>query len=152
MEIVNNTLAETFDVEPQQQPQPVVVLESNPVVTTTVGNEVENDATYARDSIYNVLEKGLEAINFTMDVLKETQHPRCAEVLGQLLKIQSDNTDKLLKIQKDRRELIDSGNERSGDVNIDKAIFVGSTHELLKMIKNEQEKQISDDSVVSDGK
>lgn len=147
METLNNSLAETFDVEPQ-----LPVVQETAVIPVSTGDIVEDDAAFARESIYTVLEKGTEAINFTMNILKETQHPRCVEVLGQLLKIQSDNVDKLLKIQKDKKDIND-GEGKTGDVNIEgNAIFVGSTHDLLKMIKNEQAKQIVDDSVVSDGK
>jgi len=148
MEISNNNLAEVFDVETQLP----VVQETSPAIPSPTGDIVEDDATFARESVYSVLEKGAEAIDFTMKILRETQHPRCAEVLGQLLKVQSDNVDKLLKIQKDKKDIND-GEGKSGDVNVEgNAIFVGSTHDLLKMIKNEQAKQIVDASVVSDGK
>ena len=66
-------------------------------------------------------------------------HPRAFEVLGQLIKTQSENLDKLLKLQKDKKELLKTEEQPTTQQNIaiDKAVFVGSTADLLKQIKNE---------------
>jgi hypothetical protein len=66
-------------------------------------------------------------------------HPRAFEVLGQLIKTQSENLDKLLKLQKDKKELLKSEEQPATQQNIaiDKAVFVGSTADLLKKLKNE---------------
>jgi hypothetical protein len=66
-------------------------------------------------------------------------HPRAFEVLGQLIKTQSDNLDKLLKLQKDKKELLKTEEQPTTQQNIaiDKAVFVGSTADLLKKLKNE---------------
>ena len=89
--------------------------------------------------MYDLIEKGNQTIENISDIARESMHPRAFEVLGQLIKTQSENLDKLLKLQKDKKELLQTQEHsvNSQNIAIDKAVFVGSTAELLKKIKNE---------------
>jgi hypothetical protein len=109
------------------------------VVENSSDNQVQTDAEYARSNLYGLIEKGNETIDNISEIARESMHPRAFEVLGQLMKTQSENLDKLLKLQKDKKELLKTGEQitTQQNINVDKAVFVGSTAELLKKLKNE---------------
>jgi hypothetical protein len=101
-------------------------------------DQVVSDADYARSNLYGLIEKGNETIDNISEIAKESMHPRAFEVLGQLIKTQSENLDKLLKLQKDKKELLKKQEQAAPtNISVDKAVFVGSTADLLKKIKNE---------------
>jgi hypothetical protein len=76
-----------------------------------------------------------------LNVAKAGQHPRAFEVYGTLLKNMVDANKELLAIQKQIRDIDETKKEKSGGTNIDKAIFVGSTAELNKLLKNNGSKE-----------
>jgi hypothetical protein len=107
------------------------------IVQQEHNNQVESDADYARSNLYGLIEKGNQTIDNVSEIARESMSPRAFEVLGQLMKTQSENLDKLLKLQKDKKELLENGQTTQQNIAIDKAVFVGSTAELLKKLKNE---------------
>jgi hypothetical protein len=108
------------------------------IIQQDQSNQIQSDADYARSNLYGLIEKGNETIENISDIAKESMSPRAFEVLGQLIKTQSDNLDKLLKLQKDKKELFKTEElATQQNIAIDKAVFVGSTAELLKKLKNE---------------
>ena len=120
---------------------PVVREEDKPVVIHQ--SESENpDAEYSRSNYYNLIEKGNEALDGILEVAKESQHPRAYEVAANMIKNLSDVTEKLMILQKQQKELNPQKAEQQGptNINVDKAVFVGSTAELLKQLKNESAK------------
>jgi hypothetical protein len=131
MKKLNEKLSEIFDVEP-------INLEENNVaselVVSETSNPVETDAEIARQNIKELLNKGGRAIDELAIVARDSQHPRAYEVMAGMLKNLADMNKDLLEIQKKKQDLIGVKAD-SKDVNIDKAIFVGSTTELMKLIK-----------------
>ena len=127
----NNTLDKTLGISNVAQKQLEVVTPSKPVVKTD--NE-KNDFEYQRQNFYSLVEKGQDAIEGILDLARESEHPRTYEVAGQLIKNVAEVTEKLgdlhLKMQK-LKELPDRGPK-----NVTNALFVGSTTELQKMLKN----------------
>jgi hypothetical protein len=108
------------------------------IIQQDQSNQIQSDADYARSNLYGLIEKGNEIIENISDIAKESMSPRAFEVLGQLIKTQSDNLDKLLKLQKDKKELFKTEELATHqNINVEKAVFVGSTAELLKKLKNE---------------
>ena len=107
------------------------VKDIKPVVKTD--NE-KNDFEYQRQNFYSLVEKGQDAIEGILDLARESEHPRTYEVAGQLIKNVAEVTEKLgdlhLKMQK-LKELPDRGPK-----NVTNALFVGSTAELQRMLKN----------------
>ena len=103
---------------------------TNVVKTDNEGNDFE----YQRQNFYSLVEKGQDAIEGILDLARESEHPRTYEVAGQLIKNVAEVTEKLgdlhLKMQK-LKELPDKGPK-----NVTNALFVGSTTELQKMLKN----------------
>jgi len=98
-------------------------------------DDVSKDYDYTRGNLYSLIEKGQEAINGIMEVAGETASPRAYEVAGQLIKSVADSTDKLMDLQKKVKE-IDEDNPKTQNTVTNNALFVGSTTELSKMLKD----------------
>ena len=95
-------------------------------------NDPQKDYEYSRAQLYNLIEKGQEAVNGILDVAQDSQHPRAFEVAGQLIKSVGDVTDKLLDLQKKMKDMEQS---QGGPKTVNNALFVGSTAELQKLLK-----------------
>ena len=95
---------------------------------------IRNDYEYTRGNLYSIIEKGQEAINGILELAQESEMPRAYEVAGQLVKSVSDATDKLMDLQKKLKE-VEEEKERA-PTNVTNALFVGSTNELAKMLKD----------------
>ena len=98
-------------------------------------DDISKDYDYTRGNLYSLIEKGQEAINGIMEVAGETASPRAYEVAGQLIKSVADTTDKLADLHKKLKE-IDEDNPKQQNTVTNNALFVGSTSELSKMIKD----------------
>ena len=98
-------------------------------------DDVSKDYDYTRGNLYSLIEKGQEAINGIMEVAGETASPRAYEVAGQLIKSVADSTDKLMDLQKKVKE-IEEDNPKTQNTVTNNALFVGSTSELSKMLKD----------------
>tara|TARA_R100000030_G_scaffold87664_1_gene71448 strand:+ start:401 stop:865 length:465 start_codon:yes stop_codon:yes gene_type:complete len=99
--------------------------------------DIDNDHKYSRENYYNLIEKGQEAIEGILDVAKEGQHPRAYEVAGNLIKSVADTVDKLQDLNKKLKDLKEL--PKTANANIKNALFVGSTAELQKMLKKDDE-------------
>ena len=93
---------------------------------------VDNDFKYARENLYNIIERGSDALNTLVDVANQSQHPRAFEVVGQLVKTLSDTNKDLLELQKKVRVIKKDIPDQPQ--NVTNALFVGNTSELQKMI------------------
>jgi uncharacterized protein YaaN involved in tellurite resistance len=100
-------------------------------------DDIKKDYEYTRGNLYSIIEKGQEAINGILELAQETEMPRAYEVAGQLIKNVSDATEKLMDLQKKLKDL-DQDNYKKGPTNVTNALFVGSTAELSKLLKNNQ--------------
>jgi len=131
MKKLNKNLSEIFDVEPIQE-QPVETL---PVVIEDSVNQVDADAEFARNNMRELISNGNKALTDLASVANQSESPRAYEVLATMMKNLAEMNKDLLELQKRKREL-EPQSETTKGVNIDKAVFVGSTTELLKMIKS----------------
>lgn len=102
--------------------------------------DLKKDYEYTRANLYSIIEKGQEAINGILELAQETELPRAYEVAGQLIKNVSDATEKLIDVQKKLKD-IEETKESKGPTNVTNALFVGSTAELAKLIKQQDESQ-----------
>ena len=98
-------------------------------------NEIEKDYEYTRANLYSIIEKGQEAINGIMEVAGESASPRAYEVAGQLIKSVADTTDKLADLHKKVKD-IEADTPKTQNTVTNNALFVGSTSELSKMLKD----------------
>ena len=100
-------------------------------------NDIVDDYKYQRDNFYNLVKKGSAAIDGILELAKESEHPRTYEVAGQLIKNVAEVTEKLGDLQEKMRKLKEVPN--NAPKNVTNALFVGSTKELQKMLKDKSE-------------
>ena len=101
------------------------------------GDDIEDDYKYQRDNFYNLVEKGSSAIDGILELAKESEHPRTYEVAGNLIKQVAEVTEKLGDLQEKMRKLKEVPS--NAPKNVTNALFVGSTKELQKMLKDKIE-------------
>jgi len=97
--------------------------------------DIEKDYEYTRGNLYSIIEKGQEAINGILELAQDSEMPRAYEVAGQLIKSVSDATDKLMDLQKKLKD-VEEDSPQKGPNTVNNALFVGSTAELAKLLKN----------------
>ena len=96
--------------------------------------DIRNDYEYTRGNLYSIIEKGQEAINGILELAQESDMPRAYEVAGQLVKSVSDATDKLMDLQK-KLKYVEEESVQKGPSTVNNSLFVGSTADLAKMLK-----------------
>jgi uncharacterized protein YukE len=127
-------MSEVFDVTPVEQvkkPQPVVTTHYNP--PSDEKQDLVDAYQQSKENIQEIIDSGKDAMEEILQIAKAGQHPRAFEVYATLLKNMTEANDRLLKIQKEMREI--EGKKKDSGTTIDKAIFVGSTSELSKFLK-----------------
>ena len=127
MKKLNEKLSEALEIEPI------------PITTeiVEVKDTVDDDAEFARQNLRDLIEKGNDAADHIISVAKQSDHPRAFEVVAGMLKNLADMNKDLLEVQKRKQDLQPKVTNNTQNLTIDKAVFVGSTAELLKQLKNE---------------
>ena len=138
MSTINDKLNEVLDIAGEIVPQEVKI-ETKKELTATVPNDKDPDIDFetGRKNLYNLLDKGNEAIDGILSLAKEGEHPRAYEVAGQLIKTVSEVSQNLLDLQEKLKKIKDVPDK--GPKNVTNALFVGSTTELQKMLKGKKE-------------
>ena len=110
-----------------------------PAVTTINGEEKDTDFRYARENLYHIIERGRDAMDELLEIAKAEESPRAFEVFGQLLKNMTDSQEKLMELHQKKQRMESDGDrqEVTRAQNVTNALFVGSTAELLKLVKKE---------------
>ena len=138
MNTFEKNMEEIFDIAPKPE-TPIVVKSETPV--SILDSNLEEDLTDAyeqtKTNLQDLIDQGKDAMEEILMIAKAGQHPRAFEVYGTLLKNVVDANKELLAVQKQMREM-NKQNQPSGATHIDKAIFVGSTSELNKLIKGKE--------------
>jgi len=134
-DILDNVLGiaepEAMAVKDITPPKPVLVPE-----TKLNDEDIDNDYKYQRENFYNLIERGQDAIDGILDLVRESEHPRTYEVAGNLIKQVAEVTEKLGDLQGKMKKLKEVPN--SAPQNVTNALFVGSTAELQKMLKGKE--------------
>ena len=99
-----------------------------------ISDDIEKDYDYTRANLYSLIEKGQESLNGIMELAGESASPRAYEVAGQIIKSVADTTDKLMELQKKVKEIDEDKGKPTQVTN--NAVFVGSTSDLSKMLKD----------------
>jgi hypothetical protein len=124
---------ESLDITPSE-----VLPEEKPVVKKKPVREekpdIDRDYEYTRGHLYSLIEKGQEAIDGILELSQESDSPRAYEVAGQLIKNVADTTDKLMDLQKKLKDVNEESKKSPTNVT-NNALFVGSTADLQKMLK-----------------
>jgi hypothetical protein len=132
-------LNETFNVSGEIVPTEVeTVVEKIEKISSNV-DDIKKDYEYTRGNLYSLIEKGQEAINGILELAQESEMPRAYEVAGQLIKNVADATDKLMDLQKKLKDVEEE--KQKGPTTVNNALFVGSTAELAKLLKQQTQEQ-----------
>ena len=114
---------------------PPLVKDVNIMKPNTKSDDIESDYKYARENLYNAIERGSDALEELVELAKQSQSPRAFEIVGQMIKTLTDSNKDLLEIQKKVKDL--KREEKSkGPNNVTNALFVGNTAEFQKMLKD----------------
>lgn len=133
-------MEDLFDIEILESAKEV-----SPIVEISkiIKGDPEKDYEYTRGHLYDLIEKGQEAVQGALEVAQESGHPRAFEVAVNAMKQVSDMTDKLIDLQKKMKEL-DAPIKGSGPTTVNNTMFVGSTSDLQKMLKDASKKIVEE--------
>lgn len=125
-----DAIEKSLDVETKIVSTEVETVEQ--ITEEIVEKDPQKDYEYSRNQLYNLINKGQEAIDGILEVAQESGHPRAYEVAVNAMKQVGDLTDKLLDLQKKMKDLDEVV---KGPTTVNNSLFVGSTAELSKLIK-----------------
>ena len=132
---IDDRLSEIFDTEPMSSKTEIITADGE--IISPSADKIESDYDKSRGNLHDLLLKGQDALNFAIEVAKQSEHPRAFEVVGNLIKQLADVNQQLMDIHQQKQKLDAPGKaDASKQVTNNNAIFVGSTSELAKMIKN----------------
>ena len=131
---MDDKLNEVFDIESTMKTE--IITQDGEVIKPS-NEKVEDDYTLTRGNIQALLKQGHEALVSALETAKQSEHPRAFEVVGNLMKQLVDANQQLMDLHKQKQKLDDPvEKEKSKQITNNNAIFVGSTTELNKLIKN----------------
>ena len=133
-----DSLDETFDITPVDEVKPIK-RKTKPLIISDKEEDKEKDYQYARGQLYDIVEKMQESLNDAMEVAQESQHPRAFEVVFNGAKNAADVVEKITDLQKKIKDL-EAEETKVQQTNTQNNIFMGSTAELMKMLKEQKDK------------
>ena len=146
MSKTHDALSEALGIENNKQLEVIENSDNTPVVLETekVPGDIEQDYALSRRTFRDLIDKGNSAIEGITDLAKESESPRAYEVLATLIKTVADTTKDLYDLQKKTKDLKTEEKKvaEASVTNIDKAVFVGSTSDLLKQIKDKENENL----------
>jgi len=125
--MMNDKIAQSLGLNPIEKE-----MQGQVIVTSSPNNTTEVDFDYARGQMLNVIEKGQEALDGILDIAQRSQQPRSYEVVSDLIRTIAQTNKDLLELSKQKKDL----EKTDGPKTINNNMFVGSTSELLKMLKD----------------
>jgi hypothetical protein len=127
-------------------PLPVAIKEEEEIAMDTLPDEtVQDDFDYARDNMRQLISKGQNALDGILTIASGSEHPRAYEVAAALMKTMAETNKDLLELQKTKKVLQKEdpkAPQLEGPQSVTNNLFVGSTAELQKMIKDKQNEYI----------
>jgi DNA-binding ferritin-like protein (Dps family) len=133
-----DSLNEAFDVSSEIVSEEPKELKPVQKEVDAIKSDTRKDYEYTRGNLYSLIEKGQEAVNGILELAQETEQARAYEVAGQLIKSVADATDKLLDLQKKLKD-VEEESQSKVPTNVTNALFVGSTADLAKLLKQNKE-------------
>tara|TARA_B100001939_G_scaffold177434_1_gene152898 strand:+ start:2164 stop:2601 length:438 start_codon:yes stop_codon:yes gene_type:complete len=138
-------MEDIFDIEVESEEVAIEASQpSKPVPEKKEQSHQDKDYEYSRAQLYNLIDKGQEALNGALEVAQESGHPRAYEVAVNAMKQVADTTDKLIDLQKKMKDL--DAPTKGPTQNTTNNLFVGSTADLQKMLKQINKKEDDTDS------
>jgi len=111
------------------------VVKTERVVPVVTDDDSDSDFQYARENLYNLIERGQDGLDELLEIAKASQHPRAFEVVGQLVDKLTTTNKELLNLHKSKKDI---KTEKGGPTSVNNNLFVGSTAELQKFLKKEK--------------
>lgn len=130
---MNSEIDKALGVVEDIEINPIVEKKVNPIQVSNNDADIENDYAYQRQNFYNLVERGSDAIEGILELARESDAPRAYEVAGNLIKQVAEVTEKLGDLQEKMKRLKEVPSNAPKSVT--NALFVGSTAELQKMLK-----------------
>ena len=108
------------------------VVKTDRIVPVISADDSETDFQYARENLYNLIERGQDGLEEMLEIAKSSEHPRAMEVFGQLIGKLTETNKELLNLHKTKKDI---SQDTSGPKNVSNNLFVGSTAELQRFLK-----------------
>jgi len=131
---IEDALDVKSDIVPVEKPEVVTSVD-----TTSTKEQLKKDYEYTRGHLYSLVEKGQEAVDGILELAQESDQPRAFEVAGQLIKHVGDVADKLVDLQKKVNEIENPKKDKQVNTT-NNTMFVGSTADLAKFLKQQRDK------------
>lgn len=125
-------MEQIFDIEVTAEETEIIEEKPKPPAKK---EDPEKDYEYTRGQLYDLIEKGQEAVQGALEVAQESGHPRAFEVAVNAMKQVSDMTDKLIDLQHKMKNL-GKEDKKSTPTTVNNTMFIGTTADLQKMIKD----------------
>lgn len=111
-------------------------------------DNVKNDYDYSRETYYELIEKGKDALENMIEVARESEHPRAYEVLSGMIKNVSDVNDRLMDLNKKQKQM-DEKDEVKQVENQQNNYFLGSTADIQKLLQEDNVIDAEPDRIIS---
>jgi len=134
MSTIDDKLNEVLDIAGEVLP--ATTQDESTELVIPQDKDPDSDFETGRENLYKLLDKGNDAIDGILALAKEGEHPRAYEVAGQLIKTVADVSKDLLELQEKLKKIKDVPN--TGPKSVTNALFVGSTTELQKLLKDKK--------------
>ena len=137
MSSIDDKLNEVLNITPEViESSEISTIEETKEIVVPIDKDAEIDFDTGRENLYKMLDKGNDAIDGILALAKEGEHPRAYEVAGQLIKTVADVSKDLMAMQEKLKKLKEVPNQ--GPTSVTNALFVGSTTELTKLLKEKK--------------
>ena len=130
---MSKSLDETFDITPSELPKPIK--KPKPIIVSDRSDDKQRDYVFARQHLYDIVEKMSSAVEGAIEVAENSEHPRAFEVALNGAKAAAEVVEKLGDLHKKMEDLEKDKPAITGPTNVQNNMFVGSTADLLKALK-----------------
>ena len=129
MDNIDNHLDVVFGIVEKPKKE---IVKAERVVPAVTDDDSETDFQYARENLYNLIERGTDGLDELLEIAKQSEHPRAFEVVQQTIGQLTTTNKELLNLHKTKKDI---KVEKGGPTSVNNNLFVGSTAELQKMLK-----------------
>ena len=138
MNTFDKNMEKIFDVTPVvEENKSLIPVTKEPIDSIDLKTDLVDAYEQSKSNLQDLIDNGKDAMEELRQIASAGQHPRAFEVYATLLKNVVEANDRLLKTQKEMREM--DGKKKEGDTRIDKAVFIGSTSELNRLLRGKDE-------------
>jgi len=137
MSNLDKNMSEIFDITPiEKQEKLPTIIQKTPSDNPNLDQDLNDAYQQSKENLQEIIDQGKEAMEDMLQIARASEHPRAFEVYSTILKNVVDANKELINMQKQMREM--NGKKETNTTSIDKAIFVGSTAELSKLLKGKE--------------